>query len=321
MRKTILFVSLILALTFSAAACKDASNAAENSGTGKLKIFTSFYPMHFIAKEIAQDKAKIINMIPAGVEPHDWEPTLKIMAQLQESDIFIYNGAGMERWAERVIKNLDLNRTKVVEASKGIELIRGEDAGTSLEHPAEEAHGHDENDNDPHVWVSPVNLKKEAANVLNALIEKDSKNEAFYKENYDKLSQRLDKLDSDIREAAKGFKGNTIVTSHEAFGYFAKEYDLIQIPIRGISPQQEPSTAKLAEIVKLCRDKDIKYVFVEKFVSPKYSETIAKEIKGEVLTLNAAHGLTEEEEKSGIDYISIMYDNLKNLEKALGGNK
>lgn len=185
MRKTILFVSLILALTFSAAACRDASNAAENSGTEKLKIFTSFYPMHFIAKEIAQDKAEIMNMIPAGVEPHDWEPTLKIMAQLQESDIFIYNGAGMERWADRVIKNLDLKKTKVVEASKGIELIRGEDEEDG------EAHGHDENDNDPHVWVSPVNLKKEAANVLDALIEKDGKNEAFYKENYDKLSKSL----------------------------------------------------------------------------------------------------------------------------------
>ena len=306
MKKKVLLVFLILVLTFSAAGCnKDAaSKINSNENTGKLKIFTSFYPMHFIAKEIAKDKAEIINMIPAGVEPHDWEPTLKTMAQLQESDMFVYNGAGMERWADRVIENLDKNKTKVVEASDGIELIRGE-----------EDHGHD--DNDPHVWVSPINLKKEALNVLDALIEKDKGNEAFYKENYERLAETLDKLDRDIKEAGKSFRGNIIVTSHEAFGYFVKEYNLEQIPIRGVSPQQEPSPAKMAEIVKLCKEKNIRYIFVEKFVNPKYSEAIAKEIKGEVLTLNAAHGLTEEEEKSGMDYITIMYENLENLKKAL----
>lgn len=314
MKKKYVLLILTVILIFTTIGCsKDAAYIKDNKVTkideDTLKIFTTFYPMYFITKEIVQDKAEIINMIPAGVEPHDWEPTLKTMAELQNSDMFIYNGAGMERWAEKVIKNLDHEKTKIVEASKGIELIRGEE---------KENHGdHDHGDYDPHVWVSPMNLKKEAQNVLNAIIEKDGENEAFYKENYNKLADSLDKLDSDIKEAAKGFKGNIIVTSHEAFGYFAKEYGLIQIPIRGISPEQEPSPAKLAEIVKLCRKNNIKYVFVEKFVNPKFSKTIADEINGEVLTLNAAHGLTEEELKSGQDYITIMYENLESLKKAL----
>ena len=312
MRKKYFLLVLSAILIFTTMGCsKDAANTGENEVAKRdedtIKIYTTFYPMYYITKEIVKDKAEIINMIPAGVEPHDWEPTLKTMAGLQNSDIFIYNGAGMERWAEKVIKNLDSQETEIVEASKGIELIKGEE---------EESHG-DHGDNDPHVWVSPMNLKKEAENVLNVIIEKDGENEVFYKENYRKLADELDKLDSDIREAAKGFKGNIIVTSHEAFGYFAKEYGLIQIPIRGISPEQEPSPAKLAEIVKLCRKNNIKYVFVEKFVNPKFSKTIADEIKGEVLTLNAAHGLTEEELKLGQDYITIMYENLESLKKAL----
>lgn len=314
MKKNTVVLALIIAIVFVITGC---NNNASNDGithgeNGKLKIFTSFYPMYFIAEEIVQDKAEVINMIPAGVEPHDWEPTLKTMAQLQESDIFIYNGAGMERWVDRVIENMDTGRTKIVEASKGIDLISGE------EHEDEEHDDdHDHGNYDPHVWVSPVNLKKQALNVLNALIEKDGSNEDYYRANYDKLISRLDALDNDIREAAKSFKTNIIVTSHEAFGYFAKEYDLKQIPIRGISPQQEPSPAKLAEIVKLCKDNNIKYIFVEKFVNPKYSETIAGEIGGEVLTLNAAHGLTQEEMDKGMDYITIMYENLENLKKAL----
>ncbi|HHY78316.1 MAG TPA: zinc ABC transporter solute-binding protein [Clostridiales bacterium] len=307
--KKIVMLVLIIAAIFAATSCTyDASDKTLNEGEAdKLKIYTSFYPMYFITKEIAKDKADVMNMIPAGVEPHDWEPTLKTMTELQKSDLFIYNGAGMERWADRVIGNLDKNKTLVVEASRGIELIGSED-------------GHEDDDHgdyDPHVWVSPVNLKKEALNVLNALIEKDKENEQFYRDNYEKLAASLMKLDADIRDAVKNFRSNIIVTSHEAFGYFAKEYGLTQIPIRGVSPQQEPSPAKIIEIVKLCRENNVKYIFVEKFVNPKYSETIAREIGGEVLTLNAAHGLTEEEEKAGKDYISIMYENLENLKKAL----
>lgn len=307
MRRIAVVLALIIAVISITTGCnRDASdNAINQEDKGKLKIFTSFYPMYYITEQIVQDKAEIINMIPAGVEPHDWEPTLKMMAQLQESDIFIYNGAGMELWADRVIENMDTSRTKIVETSKGLELISGEED--------DDDHG----DYDPHVWVSPMNLKRQALNVLNALIEKDSSNEEYYRANYDKLAARLDELDNDIREAAKDFKANIIVTSHEAFGYFAKEYGLKQIPIRGISPQQEPSPAKLAEIVKICRDNNIRYIFVEKFVNPKYSETIAREIDGDVLTLNAAHGLTKEEMDKGMDYISIMYENLENLKKAL----
>lgn len=307
MRRIAVVLALIIAVISITTGCnRDASdNVISHEDNGRLKIFTSFYPMYFITEAIAQDKAEIINMIPAGVEPHDWEPTLKMMAQLQESDIFIYNGAGMELWADRVIENMNTSRTKIVETSKGLELISGEED--------DDDHG----DYDPHVWVSPMNLKRQALNVLNALIEKDNSNEEYYRANYDKLAARLDELDNDIREAAKGFKTNIIITSHEAFGYFAKEYGLKQIPIRGISPQQEPSPAKLAEIVKICRDNNIRYIFVEKFVNPKYSETIAREIDGDVLTLNAAHGLTKEEMDKGMDYISIMYENLENLKKAL----
>lgn len=308
MKKTCVLLVLIAILIFTAIGCgKNPSNIGDSGVNGgeaeKLKIFTSFYPMYFIAGEIAKDKADIINMIPAGVEPHDWEPTLKNMAELQNSDMFIYNGAGMERWAEKVIKNLDTKKTKIVEASQGIELIRGES-------------NHQE-DYDPHVWVSPMNLKKEAQNVLKALIEKDELNKEYYEANYENLAARLDKLHKDIYDASKNFNIKIIVTSHEAFGYFAKEYGITQIPIRGISPEQEPSPAKLAEIVNLCRENHIKYIFVEKFVNPKFSKTIADEINGEVLTLNAAHGLTEEEIKSGQDYLTIMYENLKSLEKAL----
>ena len=307
MFKKMLIIWIVVLVIVTSSGCgytntKDLKGMEDSEAIG-LKIYTTFYPMYYITDEIAKDKAKIIQLIPSGVEPHDWEPTLKTMAELKDSDIFIYNGAGMERWAEKIIKNLQESNVKIVEASQGIELIKGDS-------------NHSE-DYDPHTWVSPVNLKVQAKNILNVLIEADKENKEFYETNYEVLVKKLDKLHKDILEAAKDFRIKIIVTSHEAFGYFAKEYGITQVPIRGISPEQEPSPAKLAEIVRLCKENEIKYVFVEKFVNPKFSRVIADEIKGDVLTLNAAHGLSEDEIKAGQDYISLMYENLNNLEKAL----
>lgn len=304
MRKYLLaFIIILLSITI--VGCNEGGNIENNpiDGNTDLKIYTTFYPMYFIADEIAKEKASIVQLIPSGVEPHDWEPTLKTMAELKSSDIFIYNGAGMEKWVDKITKSLQESNVKIVEASLGIDLIKGNS-------------NHDD-DYDPHTWVSPVNLMAQAKNVFDALIEVDEENSEYYEANYKSLINRLEKLHKDISDASKDFRIKIIVTSHEAFGYFAKEYGITQIPIRGISPEQEPSPAKLAEIVKLCRENDIKYVFVEKFVNPKFSNVIAGEIDGDVLTLNAAHGLSEKEILQGQDYITLMYDNLRNLEKAL----
>lgn len=303
--KNFKFILVVIIAILIITGCNNRAKSIEsnNNKEENLIIYATFYPMYYIAREIAQEKADIVQMIPSGVEPHTWEPTLKTMAELKDSDIFIYNGAGMERWADKIIASLKENNVRVIEASQGLDLIKGE--------------GNHGDDYDPHTWVSPINLKNQSVNVLKALIEIDEENKEYYNNNYENLMVKLDALDKDIRSSIETFNTKTIVTSHEAFGYFAKEYGLIQIPIRGISPENEPSPAKLAEIINLCKENNIKYIFAEKFINPKLSQLIADEIGGELLSLNAAHGLSEEEISKGLDYISIMYDNLKNLEKAL----
>lgn len=305
MKKNYLLMIVLIIVIFTSVACDREINEKDGDYIEKelLKIYATFYPMYYIAGEITQEKADIVQMIPAGVEPHTWEPTLKTMAELKNSSMFIYNGAGMERWAEKIIENLRENNVKVVETSIGVDLIKSD--------------GNNHDDCDPHTWVSPANLKIQAKNVLDALVDIDKQNEEYYKENYKILAAKLDKLNGDIKEASKQFKIKTIITSHEAFGYFAKEYGLMQIPIRGMSPEQEPSPAKLAEIVDICLENHVRYIFTEKFVNPKFSNIIADEINGDVLTLNAAHGLSDDEISEGQDYITIMYDNLNSLEKAL----
>jgi zinc transport system substrate-binding protein len=125
-------------------------------------------------------------------------------------------------------------------------------------------------------------------------------------------------LDKDIWDASKTFNSNVIVVSHEAFGYFAHDYGFKQVAIRGINPQDEPSPSEMAELVRVCRDNRVKYVFFEKLTSPKLSETLAKEVGAGTLVLNNAAGLSQEDINSGKDYITVMYENIENLKKALG---
>ena len=309
MKKIIsIIMAAVLIMGFAACSRSTEKQPIEES---TLKIYASFYPMQFLATQIAGDKAQVISLVPAGVEPHDWEPKPKTLAGLQESDMLIYNGAGMEAWLEDFLPSLIKAGVKTVNTSNGLELIPFDEKNK------EENHKGDLLAYDPHIWVSPAKYKQQAQNVLNALIEVDAANKEYYKSNYNKLAEQLDKLDSDYRQATKGFESKVFIVSHSAFEYLAKEYGLTQLPIRGVTPQAEPSPAKLAELVQICKENNIKYIFFESLVSPKLSETLAKEVGAETLVLNDGQGITEEQMKQGRSYITIMYENLENFKKAL----
>jgi zinc transport system substrate-binding protein len=302
-----IMMAAVLLLGFTACG-RTAEKPTQQAG---LTIFASFYPMQFLASEIAGDKAKVISLVPAGVEPHDWEPKPKTLAELQKADMLVYNGAGMEIWLENLLPSIEKAGVKTVNTSQGLELI-----------PFKAENAEENNKNvrlayDPHVWVSPVNYKQQAHNVLNALIELDPANEEYYKSNYNKLAEKLDKLDNDYRQAVKQFTSKIFIVSHSAFEYLAKEYGLTQVPIRGVSPEAEPSPAKIAELVQISRDNNMKYIFFESLVSPKLSQAIANEAGIQTLVLNDGQGITEEQMKQGENYITIMYKNLENLKKAL----
>jgi zinc transport system substrate-binding protein len=307
MKKFISIIMTVLLITGFAACGRAAEKPTQQSG---LTIYTSFYPMEFLVSEIAGDKAEIVSLVPAGVEPHDWEPKPRTLAELQGSDMLVYNGAGMEPWLKGLLPSIEKAGVKAVNTSEGLELLPFDEKNAD-EHE-EEALIYD-----PHIWVSPIKYKQQAKNVLNALIEIDSANQDYYKANYNKLAEQLDKLDADYRQATTGFKSKVFIVSHAAFEYMAKEYGLTQMPIRGVTPQAEPSPAKMAELVEICRKNNVKYIFFESLVSPKLSQALASEVGAQILVLNDGQGITEEEIKQGRSYITIMYENLENLRKAL----
>lgn len=294
-----------------------AAAAPAESGETKgktLKVMASIYPMYDFAVKIGGDKAEVTIMVPAGTEPHEWEPSAADIRNLEEADLFIYSGAGMEYWADDVLASLDHEELVSVEASEGLTLREGhgheEGAG---EHEKEGEHGQ----YDPHVWLSPLNAEKEMENIRNAYIKADPDNADYYEANYERYAAQFAALDQNYRDTLSPLPNKNIVVSHEAFGYLCDAYGLNQLGIEGLSPDSEPDPRRMAEMIDFVKANRIKVIFFEELVSPKVAETIAKETGSVTRVLNPLEGLSDEELESGADYFSVMEENLKQLEEAL----
>ncbi|GGD66943.1 metal ABC transporter substrate-binding protein [Paenibacillus nasutitermitis] len=308
----------------SAVSGEKAANGAniEEAGSGnKLKIVATFYPMAEFSRQVAGSHAEVIGLIPSGTEPHDWEPSAKDMVQIQEADVFVYNGL-VEEWVQDALDSAGSQQRIVVEASSGIELMESMIVEEEGEGGRDEDHDHnhaheDGHVLDPHVWLSPVLAQQEVAAIQRALVQADPAHEADYKKNAEAYIARLQDLDEAFRKGLENPKRKEFVTQHAAFGYLAKEYGLTQIPIAGLSPDEEPSPEKMAGVVEFAKKNQMKTIFFETLVEPKVAQTIADEIGAKTDVLNPLEGLTEEETAQEMDYIAVMNKNLEALKKAL----
>lgn len=300
-----------------------AAGTEDTSSEKKLNVMASFYPMYDFATKVGGDKVEVTNMVPAGTEPHDWEPAATDVKNLEEADVFIYNGAGMEHWTEDVLGALDNKELKVVEASRGLTLLEGkEEDEEETEDSSSDSNASDESTDseityDPHVWLNPLNAKAEMENIKNAFVEADPDNKDYYEQNYETYAEKFDQLDKEYKDGLADTKSKDLITSHEAFGYLCQAYGLNQVGIEGLSPDSEPDASRMNEIIKFAKENNVKTIFFEELVSPKVSETIADEIGAKTAVLNPLEGLTDDEISAGEDYFSVMESNLKTIEDAL----
>lgn len=276
----------------------------------KIKVSASTYPMYYIANEIGKDNIDLNILIPIGVDPHEYELSLKQTKELENTELLLYNGSGLESFGEKIDNNMKEKNKVVINASKYVELLDIEDSHEEEDH---NEHG----DKDPHIWLNPINVEKIAKELKEELKILDEKNSNIYEENYLELSRKLENLDQKYKDELESRKSDTILVSHLAFGYLANRYGLEQIAVTGISPHAEPSPKSISKLIDLTKEKNIKYIFFEVLSSPKSVEMVAKEADLEVLTLNPLGGISKEQFNSGVDYIDIMEDNLDNLKKAL----
>jgi len=269
----------------------------------KLNVVTSFYPYYFFASQIGGEKINVINITPAGAEPHDYEPTPGDIINIERSKILVMNGS-VEPWAGKIKDELKNRNVLVLEMDKGLfsQKVLNENGITAT---------------DPHIWLS-LKLDLIQINLIaNTFGQIDPTNKAYYNQNANILISKIKSLDNSYKNGLSMCQLKDIVTSHAAFGYMASDYNLKQISIAGLSPDAEPSLKELSELTNFVRSNHIQYVFFESLVSPKLSETLASETQAKTLVLNPLEGLTNDDLAKGRDFITVMQDNLTNLKIAL----
>ena len=277
----------------------DSSQQFTKTDNSKLQVISSFYPLHEFSQKIGGDKVDVTLIVPAGIEPHDWEPTVKDVQKMQQSDLIVINGVGFENWVDRLYET---NYSGIiVDTSNGI-LIKSH---------ADEGHEDKHGSTDPHIWLNPVYAKKQVQNIANAFSNSDPENRKFYQSNAADYVEQLDLLDSKIRDELSTCNRD-FVAFHDAFSYFADEYGLTQHTIISSNDPHGEATAKtLEDVISLARELNIKVIFSEENIDPRTSETIANEIGGKVLVLSPLEVASDE------SYVFKMTENLVNLKETL----
>ncbi|WP_404357577.1 ZinT/AdcA family metal-binding protein [Cytobacillus firmus] len=314
---------------FTLAACGEktvTSNESErepHESSKELKIYTTVYPLQYFAEQIAGDQASVESILPSGSDSHTYEPTTGDMMKISESDAFIYNGAGLESYANKISETIQSDDVKILEASKGINLEKhvhtheGEDGGHEHEEEGGHEDEHDHGDQDPHVWLDPIRSIQLAEHIKDLLVELKPEQEEIFNQNFEELKSKLENLDQDFRTQLELLPEKKIIVSHAAYGYWEKSYGIEQIAVSGLSPANEPSHKEVQNIIETAEKHGLKYVFFEQNITPKVADIVRKEINAEALRIHNLSVLTEEDIKNNEDYFTLMQHNLEELTKAL----
>jgi zinc transport system substrate-binding protein len=289
-----------------------ACGGADSSDSAGPRVVASFYPLEYVAGRVAGEHAEVVGLTAPGQEPHDLELTFAQTADVAEADLLVVS-RGLQPAVDEAVEQSSAEY--VVDAAEVADLVP---PGESLEehdaHADEEGHEHGDEDVDPHFWLDPTRLARVAAAVQDQLAEADPDNAAQYADNLAALQDDLTALDRDFQQGLASCARDTVVVSHDAFGYLGARYGLNLHPINGLSPDAEPSPAHLAELADLIESEGVTTVFSETLASPELADSLAGDLGLETAVLDPIEGLTEETEDE--DYLSLMRANLAALRTA-----
>jgi len=289
----IIAIATIIPILSFAVWNSDQSLVLASADSAEISVMTSFYPLYEFTNQIGKDKVNVSMLIPPGIEPHDWEPTVSELQKMHEANLIIINGIGFESWADDI--DIINSGIVIVDTSAGISLI-------NIDHSSV----------DPHIWLNPVMAKTQVTNIVNALVKIDLTNEKFYRDNAKSYQAKLDSLDTKIKNELSACKKD-FITFHNAFSYFSLQYDLNQHTIiRSNDSHSEPTLKTLEQIINLAKKFNIDVIFAEEALDTRTSQVIANEIGAKVLVLSP---IEVGDENS--DYLSKMENNLSNLKEAL----
>lgn len=310
--KTIIASLLMLLMAFANLGIVNHTVAAAEAK----RVVTTFYPVYYLAERIGGELTEVTMLIEGNQDAHDYETSAQDAVAVQSADLFIYQDDEMEYFVQDLVTVIDTEGTLVLESTKGIELLTGEDhhdeEGDHEEedHHDEEGHAHD---TDPHTWLDPMTYAQQALNVRDALIQIDPDNQAVYENNTQKLVSELEVLDQEFSTQLSMREEKRLVVQHAAFAYLTTAYDLEQVAITGLSTSQEPSARELAEMQNFVKEQGVSVIYTEPSLDEAIANTVSSTSGAELRPLRTLEMVSPEEMAAGADYFSIMRDNLVEL--------
>lgn len=312
MKKFLSLIILTLGVFFTFVACGDKTTKPEDESV-KIRVGVTIYPLKYFTEVIGGDKVEAFSIIPDGSDAHNFDPKPMDLKDLNNTDIFVYNGLGMEEWIDSILNTLEGTDVKKVEASNGIEALSAiEEDDHDHEHSEETDHEHNHGGSDPHVWLSLTDAIVQAENIKNALVEVDQENKDYYEENYNNLVKEFTSLKDEYLVKFNSISNKNFVTGHAAFGYLCRDFGLIQSSIADVFGEGELTPKDLEALMEYSKANNVKVIFSESTASEKEAETLAKEIGAKVEKIYAL-----ETQEDNMNYIEGMRYNLETIYNSL----
>ncbi len=251
-------VLLLTVVVVLASSCGRSERAKDRIG-----VAVSILPLAEFVEQVGKERVEATVMVPPGAAPHTYEPKPSQLKAVSEAEMFVKVGSGLEFelvWMDKLVEiNTDM---MVLNSSEGVELT-----GT-----------------DPHVWLSPLNAKKMVRNICSGLMRLDPDNGQYYTENRNEYLERLDELDAYVKETLTGVEKRKFIVYHPAWGFFARDYGLEEIPVEKAG--KEPTAGEIKDVLEQAAELHNKVVFVSPQFATKGAETVAREMGGSVMHLD-----------------------------------
>lgn len=315
MKKAIILSILFLLFGSILAGCSEKKE--KRNDNDKVIVYTTVYPLQYFTERIAGNLVSVKSIYPPGADEHTFEPSQRDMMNIADAEVFFYIGLGLEGFVEKSKTTLKNEGVDFISVGDKLHIEEsGHESEEETDHDEDE-HQHEHGDIDPHVWLDPIYAKELAIAIKDELVTKFPAKEEMLEENLQLLVSELETLHNAFQSTIESADHKEIIVSHAAFGYWEKRYGINQINISGFSSATEPSQKDLEEIVKIAKEKNLKYILFEQNVSSKLGEIIQDELGALPLSLHNLATLTEENVKDKETYFSLMEQNIESLKTAL----
>ncbi|EOW2705312.1 zinc ABC transporter substrate-binding protein [Campylobacter jejuni] len=291
--KKISLLILSLAILCNTIFAKNLKN--ENINTNLISV--SIAPQAFFVKKIANDTLNINVLLPSNSNEHHFEFKPNTIKKLEQSDIYFTIGLEFEKvFIDKFKQNFP--KLEIVNMQNNIPLIK-----THEQH--DHKHSYENENYDPHTWLDPILVQTMALNIYNALVEKYPQNKDLYKQNLNQFLSELDSLNLQIASKLEKLKNREFIVYHPSWTYFAKRYNLTQIPVEILG--KEPKSKDLKNLITLIKNKNIKIIFVQNGFPENAAKTLAKECDAQIYKIDH---LSYDWENELLKTAEALYQNL-----------